>query len=379
MACNACKMRFSQPEEQRSHYHTDLHRFNLKRQVAGLPPLSPNSFARKVEDAKAQLSGNQVSEAFKCDACNKSYGAEKALQQHLASKKHKQQLIAIADGTIQPKMPKNGAGKGLGLNPLANNQADSDEEEDEIEMSEEMLADKKIAAGVTIPLDTCMFCRLKFGNLEKCLDHMLKTHGFFIPDIEYLTSLEGLISYLSKKISIGNSCIYCNRPFATLEAVQAHMRSVNHCKILYEEDNADDYDEFYNFDEAEEEDAEEASKPEKTSTSLIAVDSQSVNDGQVEFCNDGLVMKIGGKVATHRSLQVYANQKFRPAETRESVLINVLMKEYQTLGVVNNYTRRSKFSERSKIDHKIFSKQDMRLGIKENALYIKRGRTGAEY
>ena len=32
-----------------------------------------------------------------------------------------------------------------------------------------------------IPLKHCLFCVLQFDELEECLDHMLKQHGFFIP------------------------------------------------------------------------------------------------------------------------------------------------------------------------------------------------------
>lgn len=55
---------------------------------------------------------------------------------------------------------------------------------------------------------------------------MAASHGFFIPDIEYLKDLEGLFKYLAEKIAIGNVCLYCNgkgKSFQSLEAVQAHM------------------------------------------------------------------------------------------------------------------------------------------------------------
>lgn len=55
---------------------------------------------------------------------------------------------------------------------------------------------------------------------------MSTNHGFFIPDIEYLKDVKGLIKYLGEKISVGNICIYCNgkgKTFHSLEAVQSHM------------------------------------------------------------------------------------------------------------------------------------------------------------
>lgn len=58
------------------------------------------------------------------------------------------------------------------------------------------------------------------------MHHMTVAHSFFIPDIEFLVDVEGLIQYLGEKISIGNVCLYCNgrgKGFHTLEAVQKHM------------------------------------------------------------------------------------------------------------------------------------------------------------
>jgi pre-60S factor REI1 len=46
---------------------------------------------------------------------------------------------------------------------------------------------------------------------------------FFIPEIEYLKDIEGLIKYLGEKISIGNTCIWCEKTFYSIEATQAHM------------------------------------------------------------------------------------------------------------------------------------------------------------
>lgn len=79
---------------------------------------------------------------------------------------------------------------------------------------------------------------------------MAKAHGFFIPDIEYLKDLPGLIEYLGQKVSIGYVCLYCNgkgRTFNSMQAVQDHMREVSHCKILYDESDAGEYDDFYDF------------------------------------------------------------------------------------------------------------------------------------
>jgi pre-60S factor REI1 len=59
--------------------------------------------------------------------------------------------------------------------------------------------------------------------------HMKKQHSLFIPDIDYLVNLRGLIRYLGEKISVGNICLYCNgrgRNMRSMEAVRRHMVSI---------------------------------------------------------------------------------------------------------------------------------------------------------
>lgn len=46
--CISCSIAFLTPEEQREHYRSDHHRYNMKRRVAGLPPVSNTAFNEKV-------------------------------------------------------------------------------------------------------------------------------------------------------------------------------------------------------------------------------------------------------------------------------------------------------------------------------------------
>lgn len=49
-----------------------------------------------------------------------------------------------------------------------------------------------------IPVTDCLFCPHHSSSLVKNVAHMTKVHSFFIPDIEYLSDLKGLIKYLGK-------------------------------------------------------------------------------------------------------------------------------------------------------------------------------------
>jgi len=42
-------MTFNSSKDQRIHYKSDIHRFNLKRKVVDLPPVTPEVFEQKVK------------------------------------------------------------------------------------------------------------------------------------------------------------------------------------------------------------------------------------------------------------------------------------------------------------------------------------------
>ena len=46
--CITCRVGFGTSELQRGHYKTDWHRYNLKRKVAELPPVTADTFQQKV-------------------------------------------------------------------------------------------------------------------------------------------------------------------------------------------------------------------------------------------------------------------------------------------------------------------------------------------
>lgn len=50
----------------------------------------------------------------------------------------------------------------------------------------------------SIPVTDCLFCSHHSKSLMKNLSHMTKIHSFFIPDVEFLVDLKGLIRYLGE-------------------------------------------------------------------------------------------------------------------------------------------------------------------------------------
>lgn len=52
--------------------------------------------------------------------------------------------------------------------------------------------------GDALGLEECLFCSHTSASMEKNVTHMTVKHSFFIPDVEFLTDLEGLLTYLGE-------------------------------------------------------------------------------------------------------------------------------------------------------------------------------------
>ena len=72
----------------------------------------------------------------------------------------------------------------------------------------------------------------KIASTDDLLDYLAKKYQFFLPEQEFITDKEGLMAYLNEKIGQGLTCIFCNKGFYSLEAVQQHMRETpGHAKL----------------------------------------------------------------------------------------------------------------------------------------------------
>ena len=102
--CFACRVMFDVADAQRAHYKTDWHRYNLKRKVAELPPVTHGEFQVKVE-YQTQKKEEKLKDVTKsCTYCSKSFSSSNSYENHLNSKKHKE---------LVEKSENQGAGKGI--------------------------------------------------------------------------------------------------------------------------------------------------------------------------------------------------------------------------------------------------------------------------
>nr|XP_046263943.1 zinc finger protein 622 [Scatophagus argus]XP_046263944.1 zinc finger protein 622 [Scatophagus argus]XP_046263945.1 zinc finger protein 622 [Scatophagus argus]XP_046263946.1 zinc finger protein 622 [Scatophagus argus] len=410
--CISCRVAFADGEVQRAHYKTDWHRYNLKRKVAEMPPVTAENFQERVlaqrAAAEQQLSDAATTEG--CAVCNKKFSSTNAYQNHLQSHKHQQaekQALLAAQRKVE-KMNEKNLEKGLGDEKVdhdARNEAlqqalkeqqrsspakqgktgdakqraeklekpprmlwleeqakrreredgataveeewedveeemeeeEEDEEEEETMDQEEgdsaALCDPQPAAlPGSIAVTDCLFCSHHSKSLMKNVDHMTKVHSFFIPDVEFLVDLRGLVRYLGEKVGAGNVCLWCNekgRSFYSTEAVQSHMTDKSHCKLFTDGDAALEFADFYDF---------RSSYPDRKEGEDADMDEEELPDEKtLEYDDDTLELTLpsGAKIG-HRSLMRYYRQRFGAQRavvlTHNNKAVGRVLRQYKALG-----------------------------------------------
>lgn len=332
--CITCRVSFAESDIQRRHYKTDWHRYNLKRKVAEMPPVTAEVFQQKVLAQKAEVEAQQQSKtkSLHCQLCNKTFSSENAFSNHLSSKKHKdveankankakkqESLITESQFSNNFKRkdsketdPENTESENAAS--LSHNGEDDDDEDDDIEED-------------TLEVTDCLFCPHHSVSLEENLKHMTRSHSFFIPDLEYVVDLKGLVTYLCEKVGMGNMCLYCNdkgKSFFSLEAVQSHMVDKGHTKMNYEGDAVLEYADFYDFSSSypdynpdKENEGDEIQGREST---------LAVNEQTLELC-----LPSGAKIG-HRNMRHIYKQNLPPERSHHSKVIQSIMADYKALG-----------------------------------------------
>ncbi|KAI8826549.1 C2H2 type zinc-finger-domain-containing protein [Fimicolochytrium jonesii] len=399
--CLACHVAFRTAENQREHMRSDWHRYNLKRKVADIPPVTAENFAARVQQQQQQQAlqnagsrkegGGVGGFVAECAACKKSYSNENGYTNHLNSKKHKEtQAKFDANGSEHVALPTTGkrpAPVVSGPTPRAlmptPTTASSSSSSDpaaapvswrrqlaDAETQAEVLAimERKAAATERLTELDCLFCSQRCQTFENNLAHMARAHSFFIPDMEFLVDLKGLIAYLGEKIAVAHVCLYCNgkgRAYHSLEAVRKHMLDKGHCKILYEDGAELEVADFYDFsstypdevaeddeddDNAEWEDVDDETDettPSSSSRGRAArptTTSDSDSDSELgDLTSHPLSIHLtpdetqlvlpSGQLIGHRSYNKFWKQSLKPlSSNNDSVVINQLMGQYRQLG-----------------------------------------------
>ncbi|XP_061652475.1 cytoplasmic 60S subunit biogenesis factor ZNF622 [Phyllopteryx taeniolatus] len=408
--CISCRVVFSDGEVQRAHYKSDWHRYNLKRKVADMPPVSAANFQERVllQRTAAERHPSDVGEV--CAVCNKKFCSANAFRNHLQSQRHQQserQALQAAQQQVDKLNQKN-LEKGFSSKDKedrdARNEAlrqafkeqcrtgqkeapvrskakkaekpprlvwleeqakrrereegataeeeewedmdedDDDEDmeeedEDEDEPTEEKEGDPTASSDPqqpaitilpgSIPVTDCLFCSHHSKSLLRNVAHMTHVHSFFIPDLQYLVDLRGLVRYLGEKVGAGNVCLWCNekgRSFYSTEAVQGHMTDKSHCKLFTDGDAALEFADFYDF---------RTSYPERGHDDMD--DEELPDDKNFQYDDETMELTLpSGARIGHRSLMRYYKQRFGNERTlvlsHNRNAVGRVLRQYKALG-----------------------------------------------
>ena len=287
-------------------------RYNLKRKVAGLPPVTKEWFESKKAQlnlASSQASSSQT-KVWIDTLSKKKFYSENTYLAYTRSKKYTdlvrkkcggvapEPLIKVytqdeqnasaegAVGTSHRGVSKSDASfemKKLNKGKMVYDQdMGSESEASEWETASEDEEEEGQDPSTWEKWDVCrsLFDNHMSNTMEDNLEYMWKTYGFYLPDSKYLKDPEGMLQYLGAKMQYGRLPLYESglnpeaRRLKTLHGVQRHMVDRGKCKILYE-NNEDEYEDYYDYSLGDE-DAEESMKAEEFREAMI-----SLNEGNV--------------------------------------------------------------------------------------------------
>ncbi|KAG9246633.1 C2H2 type zinc-finger-domain-containing protein [Calycina marina] len=276
--CNTCQVAFRNSELQRGHMRSDWHRYNLKRRVTSLPPITSEFFTDKVLQAQSASNAAATKASYErsCNVCERTYFSENAYINHIGSLKHRTKAAQQTGYQEDEAESVQGSTSLLGQPTAVSESMNSVEESDVTEVAEGIKkanlkenqlpvrpkqpvaasengdGSVKIAFSVTNEdtpnLKLCLFCNYESPSIELSANHMAKIHEMFIPEKDFLIDLEGLIGSLYEKIHEFHECLYCGKLKQSVFGLQTHMRDVGHCKIpFHTEEEQLEIGEFYDF------------------------------------------------------------------------------------------------------------------------------------
>ncbi|CAN6448159.1 unnamed protein product [Victoria cruziana] len=348
--CNACNSEFQTDEQQKLHYKSEWHRYNLKRKVAGVPGVTEALFKARLaalaEEQKKKLDESRMQ--YTCTLCNKEYRSAKAHAQHLNSRSHIMRMNQVGDMqssevTVLKPLPNTVDSKSTAfVRHFVHGDMESDDDEESEEEWEEVdpddlineaaeaMTDLNVKADADSDLNPtegvfgewdlsrCFLCDLNpDGTIKSCVLHMHKEHGFFIPDVEYLKDPKGFLAFLATRVVRDFVCLYCHdrrQPFASLEAVRKHMISKSHFKVKYGEGGDDEdaeLEDFYDYS---------SSYMDENGKQLMAVDES--NDVELGCGGELMITRETGsgvstKIIGARQFARYYRQKPRSTPVEE--------------------------------------------------------------
>ncbi|GIX76335.1 zinc finger protein 622 [Caerostris extrusa] len=352
LTCLYCELTFKDPELHREHYKTEWHRYNLKRKLVDLPPLSREEFDKRTSSKASPSKDKDKKVSLHCEICNKHFSSENALTNHLKSKKHlDKENYPVSNLDVKQQVLKEKPLSKISSTDEKNNlplvEKDDDwsdcEDDGEWESCDESDGDEE---RFIVDTNDCLFCDHQSDSTEGNVSHMSKNHSFFIPFIESLIDLDGLIGFLAAKIHYG-ICLWCNgkgKWFESIKSVKQHMIDTGHCKMLFEGEALEDYARFYKIkedvndtredsDKSDIDNKDEIEKCDKTKDNIKVATVFEMKKIQELLASSDYELKLPSKVTIgHRTLAVYFKQNLKPLSSDSKHKVRRVLEQYKALG-----------------------------------------------
>ena len=347
--------------------------------MAELPPVTAETFKQKVLTQRAADAKARERHSHYCEACRKAFASDKSYESHLRSKKHKEREassqseaddgiddaseattdeviektldnlknlkigptnISVADDgseavvsalveseRAQPKPSRHTTEKTKTAHKGTTVALEPANKSEVVDKEEECVSDDSDEGPQPLEVDECLFCPHISQDMEHSLKHMSYAHGFFVPDLEYLVDLKGLVEHLCYKVGVERSCLYCQtlRVFYSVEAVQHHMVDKAHCKLYFEGNSALDYAEYYDYTKS-------YAKSGEIDVSEGELGDLPIPDNSLEVNEDMELVLPSGAKASHRAMKLYYKQRLPTLEQRTSTVVTRLVAQYRAIG-----------------------------------------------
>lgn len=351
--CNACVIQFKSSDLQRYHMKTEWHRYNLKRRVAELPPISADVFAEKLQISERERAENQVDEfgfallrpvnlpKNDIGAKNLPHRSKGGIRRKVSNETAKNIDNSVYERNLESAVSppdisdSEGTNTDFGENTASeygftsDSNWESDSEIASVADSERILDSNKVT------ITDCIYCGRQNKEVNRNINHMFEAHGLYIPERSYLADLSGLLNFLIQEIVTKKLCLCCNFQGSSLESIRDHMLSKRHCKMPYEtKEERAKFSQFYDFSSLDESEVNNKESDKSSKKKIhFKEDDEEINGDEdssrhqinsnytiVELDDTGLELTLPtGARAGHRIGQRYFRQNLPPSpESRES-------------------------------------------------------------
>lgn len=66
--CLSCRVAFASADDQREHYRTDWHKYNLKRKVVSMPPVTAEDFKERLDAQQEKAQAAKAVRSLRCSS-----------------------------------------------------------------------------------------------------------------------------------------------------------------------------------------------------------------------------------------------------------------------------------------------------------------------